>query len=99
MGITSARADVLRVAIVTADSAADYASNAALLPTFAALLTKGGGKDVIAGTDAAKMTIVSSSVWPSEAAVMAVTGSADWKAEAAKLKSKSYVIEIFQVTP
>ncbi len=98
-GLTSANADVLRVAIVVADSAADNTANAAMLPTFAAMLTKGGAKDVVSGTDDAKMSIVTSSVWADEAAITAVTGSADWKAEAAKLKAKTYVIEIFKVTP
>jgi predicted Rossmann-fold nucleotide-binding protein len=98
-GVNSARADVLRVAIVIADSAADNTANAALLPTFASLLSKGGGKDVMTGVDAGKMAIVSTSVWANEAAVTAVTGSDAWKAEAAKLKAKSYVINIFQITP
>jgi len=98
-GLAAAKADVVRVAIVVADSAADYTSNAATAPTFVAMLKKGGAKDVVAGTDEAKMTIVTISVWPSEAAITAVTGSADWKAEAAKLKAKSYVTEVFQIVP
>jgi len=97
--LTAAKADVLRVAIVVADSAADYSSNAATAPTFVAMLKKGGATNVTAGTDEAKMTVVTTSVWPSEAALTAVTGSAEWKAEAAKLKAKSYVIEVFQIAP
>jgi hypothetical protein len=96
-GVDSARADVLRVAIVMADSAADNTANAALLPSFTSLLTKGGAKDVMGGTDAGKMAIVTTSVFPSEAAIAAVTGSDAWKAEAAKLKAKSYVINVFQL--
>ena len=98
-GATAARADVIRVAIVMADSAADNAANAAMIPAFTAMLTKGGAKDVMGGTDAGKMAIVTTSVWPNEAAIAAVTGSADWKAEAAKLKAKSYVINVFELTP
>jgi len=98
-GLTAAKADVVRVAIVMADSAADYAANAAMAPTFVAMLKKGGAKDVVGGTDEAKMAIMTTSVWPDEAAITAVTGSADWKAEAAKLKAKSYVIEVFKIAP
>jgi hypothetical protein len=97
-GVNAARADVLRVAIVIADSAADNTANAALLPDFASLLTKGGAKDVLAGTDAGKMAIVTTSVWANEAAIAAVTGSDAWKAEAAKLKAKSYVINVFELS-
>ncbi len=98
-GANAARADVLRVAIVIADSAADNTANAALLPGFASMLSKGGAKDVMAGVDSGKMAIVTTSVFPSEAAIAAVTGSDAWKAEAAKLKAKSYVINVFQITP
>jgi len=97
---TAAKADVLRIAVVVADSAADYANNAALLPTFAALLKKGAGvKEVYVGTDAAKMTIATTSVWANESDIAAVTGSAEWKAAAGKLKSKPFTPEVLQITP
>ena len=32
-GLTAAKAEVLRIAVVAADNAADYANNAALAPT------------------------------------------------------------------
>lgn len=99
-GGTAARADVVRVAVVVADSAADYQSNTALLPAFAAMLKKGAGvKEVYTGTDDAHMAITTVSVFPDAAAVAAVTGSADWKAEAAKLKSKNYTIGVYNVAP
>ena len=96
-GFTAAKADVIRVAIAVADSQADYESNAALLPTFAELFKKGKAKAEYVGTDAAKMTIMSTSVWASEADVTAVTGSADWKAAAGKLKAKTYNTEVFEL--
>ncbi|MGD0102441.1 MAG: hypothetical protein ABSC06_00210 [Rhodopila sp.] len=99
-GHTAAQAEVIRVAVVVADNAADYANNAALLPTFAALLRKGTGvKDVYVGSDAAKMTIATTSVWANESDIASVTGSAEWKAAAGKLKSKPYTPEVFQITP
>jgi hypothetical protein len=99
-GITAADAEVLRIAVVVADNAADYANNAALAPTFAALLKKGTGvKDVHVGTDAAKMSIASSSVWANEADISSVTGTADWKAAVGKLKSKPFTPEVFQIAP
>jgi len=98
-GVSVARADSLRIAIVTADNDADYKSNAAMLPTFADLLKKGGAKAVYVGTDAEHMAITSSSVWASADDIAKVTGSADWKAAAGKLKNKSYVTEIFEVQP
>src|SRR5271169_6090685 len=98
--LTAARAEVIRVAVVTAGSATDYQSNAALVPAFAALLKKGSGvKAVYAGTDAANMSITTTSVWANEADIAAVTGSAERKAEADKLKSKSYTIGVFQLAP
>jgi len=97
-GLTAAKADVIRVAVVVADNQADYDNNAALLPTFAALLKK-GAKAVYVGSDAAKMTITTTSVWASEADIAAVTGTDDWKAAAGKLKAKTYVPEVFQLVP
>ena len=96
---SAARADVVRVAVVIADNAADYQANAALLPAFADMLKKGGGKEVHVATDAAHMTVTSVSVFPDAAAVGAVTGSDAWKAEAAKLKSKSYTIGVYDILP
>jgi hypothetical protein len=97
-GLSSAKADVIRVAVVTADSQADYDNNAALVPGFAALLKK-SAKAVYAGTDASHMAITTTSVWASEADLAALTGSAEWKAMAEKLKAKSYTIGVFQLTP
>jgi hypothetical protein len=99
-GVTTANADVIRVAVVTADSKADYDNNAALVATFEALLKKGAGvKGVYAGTDAEKMSITTTSVWGSASEVEAVTSTADWKAAAAKLKAKTYNTEIFELAP
>jgi hypothetical protein len=99
-GMTAAKADVIRVAIVTADSQGDYAANAALVPGFEALLKKGAGnKAVYAGTDPAKMSITTTSVFATAAQATDATSSPEWKAEAAKLKAKSYVIELFDLTP
>src|SRR5271166_1448119 len=99
-GMTAARADVIRVAIVVAENQADYASNAALVPTFEALLKKATDiKAAYSDTDAEKLTIVTTSVWPNEADIKSVTDTADWKAAAAKLKHKIYSVEIFQVVP
>jgi hypothetical protein len=94
-----ARADVLRIAIVEADNAADYASNVALLPAFADLLKKGGAKDVVVGSDADHNAISTSSVWASAEDLAKLTGSDAWKATAGKLKRKSYTTEVFQVAP
>ena len=94
-----ARADVLRIAIVEADNAADYTANVALLPTFADLMKKGGAKDVVVGSDAAHNAITTSSVWASAEELAKVTGSDAWKATAAQLKHKSYTAEVFQVAP
>ena len=96
---SAARADVLRVAIVEAESDADYASNVALLPTFVDLMKKGGAKAVTVGGDAAKKSIGTSSVWGSAADIAKLTGSDDWKAAAGKLKRKSYTAEVFEVAP
>ena len=41
--MTAAKADVIRVAIVVADSQADYTSNAGLVSNFEALLKKAAG--------------------------------------------------------
>jgi hypothetical protein len=97
IGLTAAKADVLRVVVVVAESEADYANNAALLPTIVELMKKGGVKVVYAGTDATKMSTTTSSVWASEADIVAVTGSADWKVVVAKLKSKPITPEVFQL--
>jgi hypothetical protein len=100
MSLSAANADVLRVAVVAADSKADYDNNVALLPAFAALLKKGAGvKGVFAGTDPDKMSITTSSAWSAASDVSAVTDSADWKALAAKLKVKTYNTEIFELAP
>jgi hypothetical protein len=98
--LTSANADVIRIAVVSADSKADFDNNAALVATFEALLRKGAGvKGVYAGTDAEKMSITTTSVWGSASDVAAVTDSADWKAAAGKLKAKTYTTEIFELAP
>lgn len=99
-GLTPAKADVFRTAIAVAENQADYENNVALLPTFAELLKKGTGvKAVYAGTDAAKLTVTTTSVWANEADVASVTGTAEWKAAAAKIKAKSYAGEVFQLIP
>jgi hypothetical protein len=97
-GLMAAKAEVLRIAVVVADNAADYTNNAALAPTFAALLKKGTGvKGVYVGTDAAKMSIASSSVWDSEANAKAATSTDEWKAAVGKLKFKTYRAEFLEV--
>jgi hypothetical protein len=98
-GATTVKADVIRVALVVAENQADYANNAALVPTFVALLKKGGIKAAYSGTDAAKLTIATTSVWANEADIKSVTDTADWKAAAGKLKYKTYSSEVFQVVP
>ncbi|HXW20530.1 MAG TPA: hypothetical protein VEK35_08515 [Roseiarcus sp.] len=100
MTLTTANAEALRIAVVTADNKADYDNNVALLPGFAALLKKGAGvKGVYVGVDADKMSITTSSAWGSASDVSAVTDSADWKALAAKLKAKTYTSEVFEIVP
>jgi hypothetical protein len=96
----AARADVIRVATVVAENQADFASNAALVPTFVELLKKSPAiKATYSGTDAAKLTIVTTSVWAQESDIKSVTDSAEWKATAGKLKYKTYNAEILQVVP
>jgi len=56
-----------------------------------------GATAVLAGSDDAKMTIASSSVFASAADATAATSSADWKAAASKIKSSSYSVEVFQI--
>ena len=99
LSFSAASADVLRVAIVEAENDADYAGNVALLPTFVDLMKKGGAKSVTVGSDAAKKSIGTSSVWGSAADIAKLTGSDDWKAAAGKLKRKSYTAEVFEVAP
>jgi hypothetical protein len=97
-GLTAAKADVIRVALVVAGNPADYASNAAMAPAFDALLKKAAGvKTAYVGVDMANLTIMSASVWPDEATAKALTDSADWKAAAGKLKYKIYTVEFFQI--
>jgi len=99
-GLTATKADVLRIAIVVADSQADYTANAATLATAEALLKKAtGNKAAYAGTDAAKMSITTSSVFGTAAEATAATTSAEWKEMAGKLKAKSYVVEVFDLVP
>jgi hypothetical protein len=103
-GLTPVKAEVLRIVLVVADNATDYATNVALLPTLTALLKKGTGvKDVHVGTDAAKMSIATSSVWADEADISSVTGTADWKAATDKLSKPiapyRVITEVFQITP
>lgn len=96
--ITAVQAEVLRIAVVVAENQADYTNNAALVPTFDALLKKGTGvKDVHVGMDPTHMSIASSSVWPNAEAIKTVTDSAEWKATVAKLKSKPFTPEILQL--
>jgi hypothetical protein len=100
MSVATVNADVLRIAVVSADNKADYDNNVALLPGFAALLKKGSGvKGVFVGADPDKMSITTSSAWGSATDVSAVTDSADWKALAAKLKAKTYTTEVFEIVP
>ena len=96
---TVVRADILRVAVVEAESDADYTNNVALLPALADILKKGGAKSVTVGTDAEHKSIATSTVWASAADLAKVAGSDEWKAEAGKLKRKSYTTEVFQVAP
>ncbi len=99
-GLTAAKADVIRIFIAVAANAADHEDNAALLPTGAALLKKGtGNKAVYVGTDAAKMTVSTISVWANEADISTVTNSADWKAMSAKHKYKTVTVQVFQMVP
>ena len=63
-GLTAAKADVIRIALVVSDNKADYDSNAAMAATFDALLKKAAGvKTAYVGVDAVDMTIMSASVW------------------------------------
>jgi hypothetical protein len=103
-GLTPVKAEVLRIVLVVADNATDYATNVALLPTLTSLLKKGTGvKDVHVGTDAAKMSIATSSVWADEADISSVTGTADWKAATDKLSKPiapyRVITEVFQISP
>ncbi|MFL5251785.1 MAG: hypothetical protein ACJ8AI_02635 [Rhodopila sp.] len=98
-GLAVAKADVIRVALVVAENQADYENNVALVPTFANLLKKGPVKATYSGTDPAKHTIVTTSVWASEADIKTVTDTSEWKASAGKLKYKAYTAEVFQVAP
>jgi hypothetical protein len=96
----AARADVIRIATVVAENPADYEANAALVPAFVALLKKAPVvKATYSGTDAGKLTITTTSVWPSAADIKSVTDTADWKAAAGKLKYKTYTAEVFEVVP
>jgi len=97
--LSVAKADILRVAIVEAESDADFQNNVALLSGFVDLMKKGGAKSVTVGSDAEHKSIGTSSVWGSPADLAKVTGSDDWKAQAGKLKRKSYTTEVFQVAP
>lgn len=103
-GLTPVKAEVLRIVLVVADNATDYATNVALLPTLTALLKKGTGvKDVHVGTDAAKMSFATSSVWANETDITSVTGTAEWKAATDKLSKPiapyRVITEVFQITP
>ncbi len=99
-GGPAANADVIRIATVVAENQADYTNNAGLVPTFVALLKKSSAvKATFSGTDAGKLTITTTSVWPDEAAIKTLTDTADWKAAAGKLKYKTYTAEVFQVVP
>jgi hypothetical protein len=49
------------------------------------------------GIDPDHLTITSSSVWPDAAAIKSVTNTAEWKATVAKLKSKPFTPEVFQI--
>jgi hypothetical protein len=94
----AARADVIRVATVVAENPTDFANNVALVPTFAGLLKKAPAiKATFSGTDEAKLTIVTTSVWAQESDIKSVTDTPEWKAAAGKLKYKTYTAEIFQV--
>jgi hypothetical protein len=97
-GLTAAKADAIRIALVTAENQADFDNNAALLPTYESLLKAGKGvKSVTVFSNPAKLTIGTASLWESADDVAAVTGSADWKATVAKQKAKTYNIDIYQV--
>ena len=86
-GLTAAKADVVRIAIVTADNQADFDKNNAMSETAKALLMKGNGvKAVYILADPAKLTVASVSVWPSEADIHSVTDSAEWKSSQRYLK-------------
>nr|WP_294531325.1 hypothetical protein [uncultured Rhodopila sp.] len=99
-GAPAAHADVIRVATVVAENEADFTANAALVPTFVALLKKAPAvKASFSGTDAGKLTIVTTSVWPEESAIKSVTDTAEWKAAAGKLKYKTYTAEVLQLVP
>jgi hypothetical protein len=99
-GAPAAKADVIRIATVVAENQADYANNAALVPAFVALLKKASVvKATYSGIDAGKLTITTTSVWPTAADIKTVTDTADWKAAAGKLKYKTYTAEVFEVVP
>ena len=59
------------------------------------IVTFGGGS----GTDAGKLTIVTTSVWGAESDIKSVTDTAEWKAAASKLKYKTYTAEVLQLVP
>ena len=98
-GLTAAKADVVRIAIVTADNQADFDKNNAMSETAKALLMKGNGvKAVYILADPAKLTVASVSVWPSEADIHSVTDSAEWKSKiGGTLKFKTYTVEVFEL--
>src|SRR6476660_8317824 len=80
--ITGAQAaDVIRIGVATADSKADYDSNAALTPKALELLKKAKGvKEVYSLTNPKDMTVATVSIWDSEADLTATMDSAEWKA-------------------
>jgi hypothetical protein len=97
--VSTAKADVMRIAIVAAASQADDAVNVAMMSTFSDMYKSGGASTVYVGHDAEHMSIASFSVWPDRAALTKVTGAAGWKAAVEKLKYKTLKIEVFDIAP
>jgi hypothetical protein len=95
--VTTANADVMRIAIAVADNKADYDANVGMTAIFADLYRKAGATSVYVGTDAENLSWASFSVWHSEADIDRLTNSPAWKAEFAKLKYENVRVEVFQL--
>ena len=94
--LATAKADVLRLAIVIAPDQAAYENNVGLTSTYEELYKKGGGTSCTVGSDPTHLAIASSCLFPNEAAIAAMTALPEWKAAYAKLKPQMVIIEVLQ---